>query len=82
MTTRYALPLLFLFVYANRGYFIVASIITENEDAASLPEAFEKHKEINDCSEEYVNDVSVIIGGVPSYSLVRYLDRKVSVSVA
>ena len=47
-TTRYALPLFFICVYTNCGYFIVASIITENEDAASLAEAFEKLKEAND----------------------------------
>ena len=47
-TTRYALPLFFLCVYTNCGYYIVASILIENEDAASLSEAFEKLKESND----------------------------------
>ena len=47
-TTRYALPLLSICVYTNCGYCIVATIITENEDLASLAEAFERMKEANE----------------------------------
>lgn len=47
-TTRYALPLFFVCVYTNCGYFIVASIITESETSASLSEAFDKLKEMNE----------------------------------
>ena len=46
-TTKYALPLFFLCVHTNCGYFVVASIIIENEESASLAEAFEKLKEVN-----------------------------------
>jgi len=38
-TTRYALPLFFLCVHTNSGYMVVAIIVMEREDTASLIEA-------------------------------------------
>ena len=46
-TTRYSLPLFFVCVYTNCGYFVVASLILETEDSSSLSEAFDKLKEMN-----------------------------------
>ena len=38
-TTQYALPLFFLCVHTNSGYVVVAVIVIEREDSASLSEA-------------------------------------------
>ena len=42
-TTRYALPLFFLFVRTNVHYIVVATFLTQNEDSASIAEALDIH---------------------------------------
>ena len=46
-TTRYAIPLFFLCVHTNDGYIVVAIIVVEKEDSASLAEALEQLKAVN-----------------------------------
>ena len=43
-TTKYALPLFFVFVHCNIGYKVVASFICQNEDADSISEALSYHQ--------------------------------------
>ena len=46
-TTRYAIPLFFLCVHTNDGYVVVAIVLLEREDSASLAEALEVLKQQN-----------------------------------
>jgi hypothetical protein len=37
-TTKYALPLFFLCVHANSGYYVVGAFVTQREDSQSISE--------------------------------------------
>ena len=73
-TTQYALPLFFLCVQTNVGYFGVASIVLEHEDTASLTEALELFRSNNttwqpaafmvDASEVEINAIHAIFKGI------------------
>ena len=73
-TTQYALPLFFLCVQTNVGYFVVASIVLEHEDTASLTEALEILRTNNitwqpaafmvDASEVEINAIHAIFKGI------------------
>jgi hypothetical protein len=38
-TTKYALPLFFLCVHTNSGYYVVGAFVTQREDSQSISEA-------------------------------------------
>ena len=46
-TTKYALPLFFLCVLSNSGYYVVATFVMESEDSESLTEALQKLQDMN-----------------------------------
>lgn len=46
-TTKYALPLFFVCVHANSGYYVVGAFITQKEDSDSISEALDIIKGLN-----------------------------------
>ena len=46
-TTKYALPLFFIAVRANVGYFVVASFVLEHETTSAISEALDVIKKWN-----------------------------------
>lgn len=46
-TTRYAVPLFFVCVHTNSGYCVVATLVMEREDTASVAEGLAALKEMN-----------------------------------
>ena len=46
-TTKYAMPLFFLVVHTNSGYIVVAAMVIEKEDTASLSEALQLLSDMN-----------------------------------
>lgn len=47
LTTRYAIPLLYVCVHTNNRYIVVRIIVHEREDSASLAEALDQLKPAN-----------------------------------
>jgi hypothetical protein len=83
-TTQYALPLFFLVVHSNNGYIVVATIVVENEDTASLSEALTIIAEWNerwspkafmvDASEIELNAIASVFHGMHSlFLLLSYI---------
>jgi hypothetical protein len=46
-TTKYALPLFFLCVHANSGYYVVGAFVTQREDSQSISEELSILKDQN-----------------------------------
>lgn len=73
-TTQYAIPLFFLAVQSNSGYIVVAAVVMEREDTASLSEALKILAEMNpgwspkafmiDSSEIEMNAIASIFQGI------------------
>lgn len=86
-TTKYALPLFFVCIHANSGYYVVAAFVTEREDSGSISEALSILKEVNpswttksfmiDASEiEMISLNAVFPGIIISYSNIALINCK------
>jgi len=84
-TTRYALPLFFLCVHSNNGYVVVAAIVIEKEDSASLIEALGRLKQavpdwnptafMTDASEIEITAIRTVFKGLKSTQTMEHIRK-------